>query len=235
MLFCYLMQLSPHLTFEHDNDSFSCVCVFALTLTALCVHQGCDSLLTRLTQPFGVPGWVEVHQPLSTDNRGDGKQENAGNLILTSKQGRTLVRASCLSLSLSLHFLGMYTSPPPNPPPLAARSTLSPIEDRLVDPVGGDTGGGREGGRSGVGGGKRSQSGDSFLLVVLEAHGTLQEHNVTHKAPGGARMAIKWIALTQSGERRRGEDSAGCRGHADRIIREEKKSVTFTSLDHSGF
>lgn len=161
------------------NDSFSCVRVFAVTLTTLCVHQGRDLLSARLTQPFGVPGWVEVHQPLSAENRGDGKREHAGEIvptmgrpctrgcrfipllhicththtriqILTSKQDSTHVRASCLSLSLITFHRYVYEAPSP-PPPLAARSTLSPIEDRLVDPVGGDIGGRREGGRS-VGG-----------------------------------------------------------------------------------
>lgn len=56
---------------------------FALTFTALCVHQGRDLLLAQLTQPIRIPGWVEVHRSLSTNNKGDGKQESA-------KQGKAL-------------------------------------------------------------------------------------------------------------------------------------------------
>ncbi len=53
------------LTFKLKDSSFF---LFTITFTALCVHQGRNLLLAWLTQPSGIPGWVEVHWSLSSSN-----------------------------------------------------------------------------------------------------------------------------------------------------------------------
>lgn len=59
----------------------------------------------------------------------------------------------------------------------------------------------------GGGGSKRSRSGDSFLLVVLEAQATFCKGGQRDAHGAGASAAIKRITVIQTGERRGGKDA----------------------------